>query len=284
MRPHLFAMQQKTLITHIPVIHRGFLDFFKSREKDIAEIYLIDENLFSELTQLKQDIASLSTETAMKFLNALGFQNIFILSKENILTLKGKNLLLINDEVSRNLHERYFQSGNVEWASVFLRWDSASVVAEIPVEGVGVSKDPFDIAMMQEAYQEAKKSGDWWRQVGAVVVQNKKVVGRAYNQGVPSDHTPYQEGMVRDFFKAGEKQELSNTVHAESQLIAEAAKNGIGLKDASLYVTHFPCAVCAKTLAYSGIKNLYFREGASTLDGKKVLEFAGIKITFVSKL
>ncbi|MBL7150255.1 MAG: hypothetical protein ISS84_01385, partial [Candidatus Pacebacteria bacterium] len=49
----------------------------------------------------------------------------------------------------------------------------------------------------------------------------------------------------------------------------------------TLYLTHFPCSVCAKLIAYSGIKNLYFSEGASNLDGKKILELVGVKITRV---
>ena len=274
-------MQKSTLVIHIPVIHRGYLDFFELHKGDIGGMYLIDENLIFELTQFKPDIASLSTETAKKFFEALGFQNIFILSKERIQEIKGKNLLLVNDEVSRNLHEKYLQGEKIEWASVFLRWDSASIVAEVPVEGVLVSADSFDIAMMQEAYQEAKKSGDWWRQIGAVLVKNNEILIRGFNKDLPSDHTPYQVGEVRDFFRAGEKQELASTIHAEENIIAKAAKSGISVEGTSLYVTTFPCPVCAKLIACSGIKNLYFAEGGSNFDAKKVLESAGVALVQV---
>jgi len=257
------------------------LDFFELHKGDIGGMYLIDENLIFELTQFKPDIASLSTETAKKFFEALGFQNIFILSKERIQEIKGKNLLLVNDEVSRNLHEKYLQGEKIEWASVFLRWDSASIVAEVPVEGVLVSADSFDIAMMQEAYQEAKKSGDWWRQIGAVLVKNNEILIRGFNKDLPSDHTPYQVGEVRDFFRAGEKQELASTIHAEENIIAKAAKSGISVEGTSLYVTTFPCPVCAKLIACSGIKNLYFAEGGSNFDAKKVLESAGVALVQV---
>ncbi len=280
---NLFLMQKLTLIIHIPVIHRGYLDFFNSRSEDIGEICIIEENLLVELTQFKPDIASLSTETTKKFLEALGFKNIFVLSKENIQEIKGKNLLLINDEVSRNLNEKYLQGEHVEWASVFLRWDREKVLEEKPLEDIPESRDPFHVSMMDEARKEAQKTGDWWRQIGAVLVKNNEILLRGYNKDLPSDHTPYQVGEARDFFKPGEKHELASTIHAEENIIAQAAKSGISIEGVSLYVTIFPCPVCAKLITCSGIKNLYFAGGGSNFDAKKVLESAGIKLTFVSK-
>ena len=73
----------------------------------------------------------------------------------------------------------------------------------------------------------------------------------------------------------------TKAVERSLEIIGEAAKKGISLEGASLYVTHFPCAVCAKFVAYSGIKKVYFREGTSTLDGKAILESADINIVRV---
>lgn len=277
-------MEKKTLILHIPVIHKGFLDFFKSRKNDVGQVYMIDSSLLEELAQFKLDIASLEPQEVRQFLGVFGLSEIKVLTKENIGELSGKDLILVNDELSRNLVKSYLKNECVEWVSVFLRWDKSSIVANLPLENIASSDEVFDIQMMQEAYEEAKKSGDWWRQVGAIIVKDGNVVARACNQGVPSDHTPYQVGMVRDFFKAGERQEFSNTTHAEPRIIGEAARKGIGLEGTSLYVTHFPCAVCAKFVAYSGIKRVYFREGASTLDGRAVMESADIALIRVPKL
>ncbi len=277
-------MMEKTLIIHIPVIHKGYLDFFKKNLDRISNIYIIDEELQKELSDIQPDIASLESNTVKDFLEKIGFKNIIILSKNNIGELKGKEIILVQDEISRNLENRYLKGEKIEWQSVFLRWDKEHVLAEIPVGDIKSSKDPFDIEMVKEAYKEAQKSGDWWRQIGAILVKDKKVMARAYNQGVPNDNTPYQIGSIRDFFKAGEKQDLSPTIHAEQRIISEAAKNGIQLKGLSLYLTHFPCSLCSKLVAYSGIKNLYFREGASTLDGRKILESTGIKIIYVPDL
>lgn len=271
-------MLKKILIFHIPVIHKGYLDFFKRIEGEISNIYLIDEELQEELSEIKPDIASIDSKTVKKLLNKIGFENILIFSKSNIEEIRGKEIVLIQNEISRNLYEKYLKGEKVEWESVFLRWDKNQVLAELPTEDIPISKEPFDTDKMKEAYKEAEKSSDWWRQIGAVLVKNRKIIARSYNQGVPNDNTPYQLGSIRDLFKAGEKQDFSPTIHAEQKLISEAAKNGIQLQGTTLYLTHFPCSVCAKLIAYSGIKNLYFSEGASNLDGKKILELVGVKI------
>lgn len=274
-------MSEKILILHIPVIHKGYLDFFKKKLDKISNIYIIDESLQKELSDIKPDIASLDVNTVKDLLEKFGFKNILILSKNNIGALKGKEIILIQDEISRNLEEKYLKEENIEWESVFLRWDKKKVVADLPIDDIKVSTDNFDIEMMKEAYKEAQKSSDWWRQIGAVLVKDKKIIACAYNQGVPNDNTPYQVGSIRDFFQAGEKQDLSPTIHAEQKLISEAAKNGIKLEGLFLYLTHFPCSLCAKLIAWAGIKELYFSEGASNLDGRKVLEAAGVEIIHI---
>ncbi len=278
-----FPMPKKNLILHIPVIHRGYLDFFERIKEKISNIYIIDEELLNELSEIKPDIASIDVDTAKDLLEKIGFNNISILSKKNIGELKSGGTILVQDEISRNLEEKYLKRENIEieWESVFLRWDKEKVLAELPIDNIKASNDNFDIEMMKEAYGEAKKSGDWWRQIGAVLIKDKKIIARSYNQGVPNDNAPYQLGSLRDFFKAGERQELSPTIHAEQKLISEAAKNGLKLEGLSLYLTHFPCSLCAKLVAWSGIKELYFSEGASNLDGRKILEAAGVKIIYI---
>lgn len=276
------SMGNKNLVLHIPVIHKGYLDFFEKNLNRISNIYIIDEELQRELSDIQPDIASLRPNTVKDFLEKIGFKNLLILSKKNIEELKGKEIILIQDEISRNLENRYLKGEKIEWQSVFLRWDKSRVLATIPVDDIQKSKNPFDIEMMKEAYKEAEKSGDWWRQCGAILVKDKTILIRTHNRDLPGDHTPYQVGEVRDFFKAGEREDFANTIHAEQDIIAQAAKSGISSQGASIYATHFPCPVCAKLIACSGIKNLYFGEGGSNFDARKVLESAGIKITCVS--
>ena len=271
---------KKTLILYVPTIHKGFLDFIEKNKKKIGKVFLISETLVCELSEIKPDIASLDSKKVLKLLSLFGIKNISVLTKKDMSKLSNDKIMMINDEVSRNLFEKYLPKSNVEWKDIFLRWDSKSVLADKPLDEK-VSTDPFDVEMMKEAYKEANNSTDWWRRVGAVLVKDGKIIIRGYNKAVPNDYTPYQVGNIRDYVKAGQKQELSPTIHAEQKIISEATRRGISLENTKLYITHFPCPMCTQCVMYSGIKECFFVEGASNLQGEKLLKLAGVKLSAV---
>lgn len=275
-------MEKKNLIIYLPVLHRGYLEFLEKGKDKIATVYIIDEKFQKELSEFKPDIAAIDSGRTIKIMNAIGIANTVSVSADNIKEVaRSGGTILINDEISRNLAKKYLKNKDIEWRTIFLRHDKEEVLSEKPLDDIKTSKNTFDISMMEEAQKEAQKTGDWWRQIGAVLVKDKEILIRGYNRDLPSDHTPYQVGEVRDFFKAGERHELASTIHAEENIIAQAAKEGVSLKGTSLYVTTFPCPVCAKLIACSGIKNLYFSKGGSNFDAKIVLESAGVKIYHV---
>jgi dCMP deaminase len=135
--------------------------------------------------------------------------------------------------------------------------------------------------MVAAAHQAATKSSDWWRHVGAVLVKDEKIILSTFNTHVPSEQMPYVNGDPRSNFSKGVHLELSTAIHAEARLIAQAAKEGVSLDGASLYVTTFPCPPCAKLVAYAGIKKLYFDEGYGVLDGEQILKQQGVEIVQV---
>ena len=57
-------------------------------------------------------------------------------------------------------------------------------------------------------------------------------------------------------------QKLLYSSHAEANLIAFAAREGIHTKGCSVYVTHHPCAACARTLIQAGITAIIHSGGA----------------------
>lgn len=274
-------MEKKNLVIYIPVIHKGYLDFLEGVKNRVSSTYIISSELQEGLSQFKPDIASISPDTVKDLLEKIGFKNILILGRKNIKKLEGKEVILVNDEISRNFSAKYLKNKNIEWENVFLRWDKEKVLALETLSDIPMSTNSFDLKMMHQAMGESSKSGDWWRQIGAVLVKNKKILLRANNKDLPSDHTPYQVGEARDFFKAGERHDIANTIHAEQDIVARAAGKNISVKGSSLYVMTFPCPVCAKLIARSGIKKVYFAEGGSNFDAKKVLESAGVVITHV---
>lgn len=274
-------MDKKILIIHMPVLHRGYLEFLNKEQNKISQVFLISDVLQKELSEFNPDIAAVGADSVAKLLQSIGYNDITVVSAENVSSLKNEKIILIQDEISRNLYDKYLQGADVEWVSVFLRWDKKSVMSETAPSDITVSGNAFDQETMKIAYQQAENTGDWWRQIGAVVVKDGNIVLKGWNRDLPSDHTAYQVGEARDFFKAGERPDIANTIHAEQNVIAQAAKVGIGLEGAALYVTHFPCPVCAKLVACSGIKYLFFAEGSAVFDGRKILESAGVEIVCV---
>lgn len=84
--------------------------------------------------------------------------------------------------------------------------------------------------------------------VGAVIVKNNRVISCGYN-GYPAG-TPHGSIMR-------EGHEI-NTIHAEQNAISDAARRGVSIDNASLYITHFPCINCIKYAISSGIKHVYY--------------------------
>ncbi len=102
------------------------------------------------------------------------------------------------------------------------------------------------------------------RHVGAVVVKDKRILTTGYN-GAPSGIDSCAERgeclrRVRNI-ASGTMQEVCYAVHAEQNAIIQAAKLGISLEGATIYVTHQPCVICTRMILNSGIKRVIFKNG-----------------------
>ncbi|MBN1254523.1 MAG: cytidine/deoxycytidylate deaminase family protein [Deltaproteobacteria bacterium] len=101
------------------------------------------------------------------------------------------------------------------------------------------------------------------RQVGAVLVKDKKILATGYN-GAPSG-LPHclDVGCLRDELKipSGERHELCRGLHAEQNAIIQAAYYGVSINGATLYCTNLPCIICTKMLINAGIQRVVFEEG-----------------------
>lgn len=53
--------------------------------------------------------------------------------------------------------------------------------------------------------------------------------------------------------------------HAEANLVAFAAREGIKTSDCSVYVTHMPCASCARTLIQAGVVEVIYGPGKTSM-------------------
>jgi dCMP deaminase len=53
--------------------------------------------------------------------------------------------------------------------------------------------------------------------------------------------------------------------HAEANLIAFAAREGIQTKGCAVYVTHHPCSACARTLIQAGVSQVVVGPGTTSM-------------------
>ncbi len=126
----------------------------------------------------------------------------------------------------------------------------------------------------------AKRSTCLRRQVGAVLVKDKKILATGYN-GAPSrlEHC-LETGCLREKRRipSGERHELCRGLHAEQNAIIQAAYHGVEIREATLYCTNHPCIICSKMIINAGIQKIVFENGYADTLAKKMLKESGIKI------
>lgn len=277
-------MSSHTVISYIPAIHKGYVDFFK--KYPAGTLYVLAEDLVREVPRMERDIRALAPAEIKALLEGLKlFEKIAVLDRSTLKEVQDSSAAIVmpDEDVNRHFAENYLQGRKIEFVSVFLRWDKqiSTKEMEVPPDRV-ISQDEADREIMGTAFKEAEKSPDWWRQIGAIAVKDGKILLAGFNKPMPSkDYTFGPFGDPRSNFDAGVSFELAKTIHAEAAVISEAAKRGIALEGAAFYITTFPCPVCAKSIAAAGIKRIYYSKGYSLLDAEDILKAYGVEIVLV---
>ncbi len=119
------------------------------------------------------------------------------------------------------------------------------------------------------------------RHVGAVIVKDKRVLTTGYN-GAPSGIKSCSERgeclRKKLNIPSGTRHEICYAVHAEQNAICQAAKLGISVEGATIYVTHQPCTICTKMIINAGIKRVVYKHGYPDEFSKVLLEDAGVEL------
>ncbi len=124
------------------------------------------------------------------------------------------------------------------------------------------SRPSWDQYFLRITEQVAGRSTCLRRQVGALLVKDKRILATGYN-GAPVGLRHCSEvGCLRESREivSGEHHELCRGLHAEQNAIIQAALHGIKIAGATLYSTHQPCVLCAKMLVNAGIKRIVYRD------------------------
>lgn len=131
--------------------------------------------------------------------------------------------------------------------------------------------------LMGAAIHAATKSKDT-TQVGAVLVTpRRRVICTAYN-GPPQGVRDIPERFIRP-------PKYLYAAHAESNLIATAASEGIRTAGCDVYVTHMPCSACARLMIQAGVAGVFFGPGVTSMPAEEfeaartMFEEAGVTLS-----
>ncbi|MBA4393539.1 MAG: cytidine deaminase [Desulfobacca sp.] len=145
---------------------------------------------------------------------------------------------------------------------------------------IHVQRPPWPVYFMDIADLVARRSTCRRRQVGAVAVKDKRILATGYN-GAPSGIAHCLEvGCLREQegIPSGERHELCLGIHAEQNVIIQAAFHGIPIQGATLYCTNLPCVICSKMIINAGIREIVYREGYADTLSEDLLQAAKIPL------
>ncbi|MDR2935519.1 MAG: dCMP deaminase family protein [Candidatus Adiutrix sp.] len=119
----------------------------------------------------------------------------------------------------------------------------------------------WDEYFLRLAELAATRSTCLRRQVGALLVADRRVLATGYNG--PPRNLPHcrEAGCLRETLSvpSGQRHEICRAIHAEQNAILQAAQHGVPIRQATLYCTHQPCAICAKLILNLDVPRLVLR-------------------------
>ncbi len=92
------------------------------------------------------------------------------------------------------------------------------------------------------------------KSVGAVLVKDNQILATGYNGSIRGMPHCSDVGCMM------ENGHCVATVHAEANALLQAAKHGVAVDGATVYVTASPCWNCFKLLANGGIRRIVYKE------------------------
>lgn len=135
---------------------------------------------------------------------------------------------------------------------------------------------------MTIAREVATRSTCIRRRVGAVLVQDKRILATGYN-GAPRNLKHCSEtGCMRQKLNipSGQMHEICRALHAEQNALLQAAAYGVQIEGATMFCTTQPCTLCAKMLINAGVKKIYASEKYPDQMATDMLEEAGVELIF----
>jgi dCMP deaminase len=141
----------------------------------------------------------------------------------------------------------------------------------------------WDEYFMNVAHTIRQRADCTRRQVGAILVKEKRIISTGYN-GTPKGTKNCSEGGCERCNSSEEKyprgMHLDKCVcsHAEENAIVQAALHGVSVDKSALYTTNSPCTMCCKMMINAGVKKIIIGGEYPDNLGMQLLKEAGIEI------
>ena len=275
-------MKKKTaVVAFVPVVHAGYVQFFKEAKGDL---FVLDKVMIASFPELVRDLRALDPRLVARLLSVALKKKVTVLTPAAAKKLHGNyaQVVMPDEKVSEVSAAKFFPKASVQFCNVFLRYDWKNADRQYDVSPARVvTTDELHRDLINKAKCVGKESPDWWRQIGAIMVRDGKILLMAFNKHLPHPHHQDTYGDPRLNYSPGERPDIYLSIHAETSLLVQALREGLNPRGTSVYVSTFPCANCARLLAEAGIAKLYYGGGYSMLEGDKVLKDAGVEIVLV---
>lgn len=116
----------------------------------------------------------------------------------------------------------------------------------------------WDEYFMEIAKVISKRSTCLRRSIGAVAVKNRRILATGYNGQITG--AKHCEICLRaeQNIPSGQRQELCRVIHAEQNIISQAATYGVSLVGSTIYCTNKTCSMCFRLLATTQISRIIY--------------------------
>ncbi len=272
----------------IEIVGTSELDTFQRGDYSLL---LIDESAINcrNLRQLQELIASQTRGVVIampdyQYVEGLrGFAKVQIMAA---ITNNIQGVICASYEVAQ-------QELDQGWASVGIvgsaSWSQTNVIRR-PIENatklqIQETTDKFDKEMMIRANAVITTSNCWLDPAGVVLVKDGEVLVEACSTNFNDSHcTDIPMHWTDMNLKPGERPLFCDSLHSERMAVSEAARKGISLEGATMYLNKFPCRPCAQTTIAAGVNTIVFEIGSyGLLETADLFEIHGTTLKQVVK-
>lgn len=139
---------------------------------------------------------------------------------------------------------------------------------------------PWPEYFMQITRLVSERSTCLRRKVGAIAVRDRHILATGYN-GAPAGLAHCLEsGCLRKELgiPSGQRHEICRGLHAEQNVIIQAAVQGVSIGGAVIFCTTHPCVVCSKMLINCGIRKIFYEQDYPDELAAEMLQQAGVAV------